>query len=76
MHGPAQRPDASIAMSEDVLIAMASGRSSMRAAVEDGGAAVSGDPDAVRRLPDLFHIPVPRSRTPEQAAQEAGQAEE
>lgn len=74
VHGPAQRPDASIAMSEDTLTAMASGRSSMGAAIEDGSAAVSGDPAAVRRLADLFHIPVPRSRRPEQPAQQAEQA--
>jgi DNA-binding HxlR family transcriptional regulator len=75
VHGPAQRADAAIAKSEDVLIAMASGRSSMGAAIEDGSAAVSGDPAAVRRLADLFHIPEPRSRTPEQPAQHAEQAE-
>jgi DNA-binding HxlR family transcriptional regulator len=68
VHGPAQRPDASVAMSEDVLIAMASGRSSLRAAIEDGGAAVSGDTAAIRRLADLFQIPSPRPRKPDQAA--------
>jgi DNA-binding HxlR family transcriptional regulator len=63
VHGPAQRPDASIAMTEDVLIAMASGRSSLAAAIEDGTAEVSGDAAAVRRLATLFRIPARRSRT-------------
>jgi DNA-binding HxlR family transcriptional regulator len=62
VHGPAQRPDASVVMSEDVLIAMASGRTSLGAAIEDGGASVSGDAGTVRRLADLFRLPAPRSR--------------
>ncbi|MBO2460624.1 winged helix-turn-helix transcriptional regulator [Actinomadura violacea] len=65
VHGPAQRPDASIAMSEDVLVAMVSGRSSLGAAIEAGDAAVSGDTAALRLLPGLFHIPAPKSRKPE-----------
>ncbi|MFB4298281.1 winged helix-turn-helix transcriptional regulator [Actinomadura sp. NTSP31] len=68
VHGPAQRPDASIAMSEDVLIAMASGRSSLGTAIEDGSASLSGDAEAVRAFRGLFRLPVPKTRKVEQAS--------
>ncbi|MBW8481887.1 winged helix-turn-helix transcriptional regulator [Actinomadura parmotrematis] len=67
LHGPAQRPDASVTMGEDALIAIASGRSSLGAAIGAGDATVSGSTEAIRRLGELFRFPEPKSRKPEQA---------
>lgn len=67
-HGPAQRPDAVIAMDEPSFLALAAGRSALGELIEDGSATASGDPRVLSRLGGLFRLPRPRSRTPESPA--------
>ncbi|WP_141578621.1 winged helix-turn-helix transcriptional regulator [Actinomadura sp. WMMA1423] len=61
LHGPAQRPDATVTMSEEAFLGLVGGRA-LGQAIEDGSASVSGDEEVLRRLKDLFPLPAPRPR--------------
>ncbi|MET9653261.1 winged helix-turn-helix transcriptional regulator [Streptomyces sp. NPDC006460] len=63
LHGPAQHPDASIAMSEDVFIGVTGQKQTLAEAIATGAATASGDTEALRRLNGLFRLPSPRSRS-------------
>ncbi|MEU0404784.1 winged helix-turn-helix transcriptional regulator [Streptomyces sp. NPDC006197] len=63
LHGPARRPDATIEMSEEVLVGVTGQSRTLAAAIADGAASASGDTEALRRLNGLFRLPSPRSRT-------------
>lgn len=56
-HGPAQLPDATLDMTDDVLVGLAEGRLSLAEAVRDKKITASGDRDALRRLRTLFRRP-------------------
>ncbi|MFE7511444.1 alkyl sulfatase C-terminal domain-containing protein [Streptomyces sp. NPDC057540] len=61
VHGPARRPDATITITEDELAAVISRRQTLSGAITAGTATVTGDPEALRRLPGLFRL-LPQSR--------------
>lgn len=61
-HGPAQYPDATVTIGEDVLLGITGRTRTLAAALESGDASASGDPEALRRLGGLFRLPSPRSR--------------
>jgi DNA-binding HxlR family transcriptional regulator len=61
-HGPARRPDAVIEMTRDAFAELASGSLSLKQALRDGTAAVSGDREAVSELSKLFTWPERRER--------------
>ncbi|MFE2236501.1 winged helix-turn-helix transcriptional regulator [Streptomyces sp. JL2001] len=63
LHGPAQHPDATIAMSEDVFIGVTGQKQTLAEAIATGAATASGDTEALRRLNGLFRLPSPRSRS-------------
>jgi DNA-binding HxlR family transcriptional regulator len=67
-HGPARPPDAVITMPEEAFLTLAAGRSTLAELIGGGRATASGDGDALSRLGDLFRLPQPRSRTPEDRA--------
>ncbi|MER6951704.1 winged helix-turn-helix transcriptional regulator [Nonomuraea sp. NPDC000554] len=60
--GPAQQPDGRIETTEDVLVDMAEGRTSLVDAIMDGSARASGDRSALDRLHGLFQFPRPQAR--------------
>lgn len=62
-HGPAQLPDATITMADDVLVGIAEGRLTLASAIRDRTATAAGDRDALRRLRTLFRRPAPTPRT-------------
>ena len=62
LHGPAQRPDAVIETDDEVLVDMASGRTTLADAIREHRAEASGDPSALVRLVGLFRIPRPEVR--------------
>jgi DNA-binding HxlR family transcriptional regulator len=61
-HGPAQLPDATLTMPEDVLVAIAEGRSTLAEALKARTATVTGDREALRRLRALFRRPASAER--------------
>lgn len=63
-HGPAQRPDVVIEADDEVFVGIATGATSLAAALDGGGAAASGDPRLLRQLGRLFALPPARDRTP------------
>ncbi|MFE1228769.1 winged helix-turn-helix transcriptional regulator [Streptomyces sp. NPDC058745] len=63
LHGPAQHPDATISMSEDVFIGVTGQKQTLAEAIATGAATASGDTEALRRLNGLFRLPSPRSRS-------------
>ncbi|NUT91112.1 MAG: transcriptional regulator [Saccharothrix sp.] len=63
LHGPAQRPDATITTDEDTFVDVTGQRLTLAEAIETGAASASGDPEALRRLKGLFRLPAPRVRT-------------
>ncbi|GGT73295.1 winged helix-turn-helix transcriptional regulator [Actinomadura citrea] len=62
LHGPAQRPDATITISEEAFLGITGGGHSLARAIEEGAASASGDEEALRRLRDVFRLPTPRPR--------------
>lgn len=62
-HGPAQHPDATITISETAFLDVTSRTLTLADAIESGAASASGDREALRRLKDLFRMPLSRSRT-------------
>jgi DNA-binding HxlR family transcriptional regulator len=56
-HGPAQRPDAVVETTADTFLELTSGRLSLTGAARAGVAAVSGDRQALRKLPAVFGWP-------------------
>jgi DNA-binding HxlR family transcriptional regulator/putative sterol carrier protein len=56
-HGPAQLPDATLEMPDDVLVALAEGRSTLAEAIRARTVTVTGDREALRRLRTLFRRP-------------------
>jgi DNA-binding HxlR family transcriptional regulator len=62
-HGPARRPDAVIETTPDAFAEMAAGSLSLKQALADRTAAVSGDREAVAKLRMLFTWPQRRERT-------------
>jgi DNA-binding HxlR family transcriptional regulator len=62
VHGPAQYPDATITMTEEVFVAVTARKLTLSDAIGAATAAVTGDEEALRRLPGLFRLPAPRSR--------------
>lgn len=63
VHGPAQHPDVIITIGGEALRDLAAGRSTLAEAIDNGAAATSGDRQALRRLPQLFRLPRPRTRS-------------
>jgi DNA-binding HxlR family transcriptional regulator len=61
-HGPAQLPDATLTMAEDVLVGLAEGRTTLGEAIEDKAVVVSGDRQALRLLRTLFRRPESAAR--------------
>jgi DNA-binding HxlR family transcriptional regulator len=60
--GAAQRPDVVLSTDPDTFAALVNGGGGLAEAVRAGTASVGGDPDLVRRLPELFRRPQPRQR--------------
>lgn len=65
-HGPAQLPDATLVMDSEVLVALASGTTTLAGARKAKSVAVSGDREALRRLRVLFRRPTQASRVASQ----------
>jgi DNA-binding HxlR family transcriptional regulator len=65
VHGPAQRPDATVTISEDVFLRITGHELTLAAAIESGEATVTGNREALRRLTTLFRLPPPQHRTPD-----------
>ncbi|MFI8287509.1 winged helix-turn-helix transcriptional regulator [Streptomyces sp. NPDC085614] len=63
LHGPAQHPDATVAMSEEVFLGVTGQGQTLAEAIAAGAATASGDTEALRRLNGLFRLPSPRSRS-------------
>ncbi|TXS32991.1 transcriptional regulator [Streptomyces sp. ms191] len=63
LHGPAQHPDATVAMSEEVFLGVTAQGQTLAEAIAAGAATASGDTEALRRLNGLFRLPSPRSRS-------------
>ncbi|GAA4832602.1 alkyl sulfatase C-terminal domain-containing protein [Kitasatospora terrestris] len=63
LHGPAQYPDATVTMSEQIFLGLTAQDLTPAQASEDGAASVSGDAEALRRLRGLFRLPAPGPRT-------------
>lgn len=64
LHGPAQHPDATLVMGEEVFVGVIGQGRTLAEAINDGAASASGEPEALRRLNGLFRLPSPRSRRP------------
>ncbi|MES9539271.1 MULTISPECIES: winged helix-turn-helix transcriptional regulator [unclassified Actinomadura] len=64
LHGPAQRPDATITISEDALVGLTGAGGTLSEAIRSGAASASGDREALRRLQGLFRLPPAGSRKP------------
>ncbi|MEU5921934.1 alkyl sulfatase C-terminal domain-containing protein [Streptomyces sp. NPDC047141] len=58
--GPAQRPDATMTITEDRLAAVTGRGQTLSGAITAGAATTTGDPEALRRLPGRLRLP-PRS---------------
>jgi DNA-binding HxlR family transcriptional regulator len=56
-HGPAQLPDATLETTEDVLVQLSEGRTTLAEAIRNRAITVAGDKDALRRLRTLFRRP-------------------
>ena len=63
LHGPAQRPDAVITISQDAFLRVAGQGMTYAEAIASGAAFTSGDDAALRRLSGLFRLPPPQDRT-------------
>ena len=63
-HGSASRPDAVIEATPDAFADLASGSLSLKRAIREGRAAVSGDRDAISKLDKVFTWPERRERSP------------
>jgi DNA-binding HxlR family transcriptional regulator/putative sterol carrier protein len=61
-HGPAQQPDAVLETTDDVLVELAEGRTTLAELIRSGTVAVSGDKQALRLLRTLFRRPRPATR--------------
>jgi DNA-binding HxlR family transcriptional regulator/putative sterol carrier protein len=61
-HGPAQQPDAVLETTDDVLVELAEGRTTLAELIKGGTVAVSGDKQALRLLRTLFRRPRPTTR--------------
>ena len=64
LHGPAQRPDATITISEEALVGLTGAGGTFTEAIRSGAASASGDREALRRLQGLFRLPPAGSREP------------
>lgn len=64
VHGPAQRPDVVIEVTEEVFRAWAEGRLSLEEMVDSDGASATGDEAALHALGNLFPRPDQESRRP------------
>ncbi|QFY08977.1 transcriptional regulator [Nonomuraea phyllanthi] len=64
LHGPAQRPDATVTMSEEAFLGLTGHALTLAEAIESRAASASGDEEALRRLKGLFRLPSPHPRTP------------
>ncbi|MGW7068711.1 winged helix-turn-helix transcriptional regulator [Streptomyces sp. NPDC054855] len=62
LHGPAQHPDVTLAMSEEVFLGVTAQSRTLTEAIAAGAASATGDAEALRRLNGLFRLPSPRSR--------------
>ncbi|GAA1567464.1 MULTISPECIES: winged helix-turn-helix transcriptional regulator [Kribbella] len=61
-HGPAQRPDVVITISEDTFVHVTEGRLTLADAIKTGTATATGDRAALRSLKGLFRLPTPQNR--------------
>ncbi|WP_406376255.1 winged helix-turn-helix transcriptional regulator [Streptomyces sp. NBC_00647] len=66
LHGPAQRPDATVTISQEAFLRLTGQGFTFAEAIETGAASASGDKQALRRLGDLFRLPPPHTRAPDQ----------
>ncbi|MFG2869598.1 winged helix-turn-helix transcriptional regulator [Streptomyces sp. NPDC048338] len=62
LHGPAQHPDATVAMSDEEFLRVTGQEQTLAEAIAAGAATANGDTEALRRLNGLFRLPSPRSR--------------
>ena len=62
LHGPAQRPDATVTMSTDSFVRLSGQQLRLADAIEGGEASVAGDPDALHGLVTAFRMPRQQSR--------------
>ncbi len=62
LHGPAQKPDATITLCKDAFLRMTGQGLTFTEAVKSGAASAAGDGEALRRLSGLFRLPAPRTR--------------
>ncbi|OIJ63693.1 winged helix-turn-helix transcriptional regulator [Streptomyces mangrovisoli] len=62
LHGPAQRPDVTVSISQEAFLRVTGQGLSFGEAIESGAASASGDEEALRRLRGLFRLPVPQVR--------------
>ncbi|MEU4547299.1 winged helix-turn-helix transcriptional regulator [Nonomuraea dietziae] len=62
LHGPAQRPDAIITISEEAFLDLTGHGLTIAEAIESGAASASGDREALGRLKGLFRLPSARAR--------------
>lgn len=67
VHGPAQRPDATLTLSTAAFQRLTSQELTLAEAIEQGQAAVAGDSEILRRLGSLFRLPTPHARTDDPA---------
>jgi DNA-binding HxlR family transcriptional regulator/putative sterol carrier protein len=67
LHGPAQRPDATIEAEADAFLELAAGRLSLADAIGSGSVSFSGDRQALRSLRGIFRWP-DRQQRPRVAA--------
>jgi hypothetical protein len=65
LHGPAQHPDVTVAISEETLLGLTSQELTFADAMQTGVASASGDSEALRRLKGLFRLPPSLSRNAE-----------
>ncbi|MFD9460309.1 winged helix-turn-helix transcriptional regulator [Streptomyces sp. NPDC060027] len=66
LHGPAQRPDATVTISQEAFLRLTGQGLTLAEAIETGAASASGDTRALRRLGDLFRLPPSHARNPDQ----------
>jgi DNA-binding HxlR family transcriptional regulator len=62
VHGPAQRPDATIEAGEEAFLELAAGRRRLGDAVRAGAVSLAGDREALRSLPSMFRWPARQQR--------------
>ncbi|WAZ22365.1 winged helix-turn-helix transcriptional regulator [Streptomyces cinnabarinus] len=68
LHGPAQRPDATITISQETFLRVTGQELTLAEAIRSGEASASGDSEALSGLRGLFRLPPPQARKPEGTA--------